>query len=83
MELADRVKKTASLFNDNIKLLKGVELSKEEIEILKLAEMYCSDSESFARKGDQITAFSAIEYAHGLLDAVLRIKGKDPYESNK
>lgn len=83
MELVDRVKKTTSLFNDNLKLLRGVELSDEEMEILELAKMYCSDSEAFARKGDQITAFSAIEYAHGLLDAVLKIRGKDPYESHK
>ncbi len=83
MELADRVKKTVSLFNENIKLLHGVELSKEEKTIVELAKMYASDSVSWMQKDDYVTAFSGIEYAHGLLDAILRIKGKDPYESHK
>jgi hypothetical protein len=83
MELADRVRKTVSLFNENIKLIHGVELSKEERMIVELAKMYASDSVAWMKKEDYVTAFSGIEYAHGLLDAILRIKGKDPYESSK
>jgi len=83
MELVDRVKKTISLFNDNARMLNGVKLSNEENTIVELAKMYASDSESWMEKGDYVTAFSGIEYAHGLLDAVLRIKRIDTYESNK
>ncbi len=83
MELADRVKKTVSLFHENIKLMQGVELSKDEKIVVELAKMYASDCDSWIKKKDYVTAFSGIEYAHGLLDAILRIKGKDPYESGK
>jgi hypothetical protein len=83
MKLEDRVKKTVSLFDQNIKLIDGVQLSKEEKTIVELAKMYASDSVAWMKKDDYVTAFSGIEYAHGLLDAILRIKGKDPYESDK
>lgn len=82
MELTERVKKTASLFAENVKLLNGVELSREESRIIDLAKMYASDSEAWMKKNDYVTAFSAIEYAHGMLDAILKIKGKDPYEAH-
>lgn len=80
MELEDRVKKTISLFNENIKLIQGVELSKEEKQVIELAKMYASDSAAWMKKEDYVTAFSGIEYAHGLLDAILRTHGKDPYD---
>ena len=82
MELEQRVRKTVSRFHENIKLAKDVELSAKEKEVLELAKMYASDSESWIAKGDLITAFSGIEYAHGLLDAILKTKGKDPYEDH-
>ncbi len=83
MELEDRVKKTIALFNDNIKLVNGIELSNKEKKVVELAKMYASDCDSWIKKKDYITAFSGIEYAHGLLDAILKTKGIDPYEKHK
>ncbi len=83
MDLEERVRKTVSLFKENIKLIDGVALTKDEKHIVDLAKMYASDTEAWIKKKDYVTAFSSIEYAHGLLDAVLKIKGKDPYEHDK
>ncbi|VVB57952.1 Uncharacterised protein [Candidatus Anstonella stagnisolia] len=36
---------------------------------LSLTEKYCEDTKYFLQKKDYVTAFGAINYAHGLLDA--------------
>ena len=38
--------------------------------------MYYRDAFSFLSKEDFYTAFASINYAHGLLDAILKIYGK-------
>ncbi|MFH1306873.1 MAG: DUF357 domain-containing protein [Candidatus Micrarchaeota archaeon] len=38
------------------------------LDILELAKKYCEDSKYFLKKGDLITAFGCINYAHGLID---------------
>ena len=83
MEIEDRVKKNISVFNENIKKVRVLILTDEENKVVKLAEMYASDTGAWMKKGDFVTAFSSIEYAHGLLDAILKIKGADPYEAGK
>jgi len=83
MEIEERVSKTLALFQENVRLARSINLADGEMKIIELAEMYASDTASFMRKGDYVTAFSSIEYAHGLLDAVLKLKGKDPYEDDK
>jgi hypothetical protein len=83
MEIEARVRKNIAIFNDNIKKAEMLELNGREREVVALAKMYASDTESWMEKGDYVTAFSSIEYAHGLLDAVLKINGKDPYEDRK
>ena len=45
--------------------------------VIDLARMYASDSKSYLSKGDLYTSFSCISYAHGLLDAVKGIYGKE------
>ena len=37
--------------------------------ILDLASQYCEDTKFFLEKKDYVTAFGAINYAHGLIDA--------------
>ena len=34
-----------------------------------MIERYLSDADYFAKKGDVVTAFAALNYAHGWLDA--------------
>ena len=38
-----------------------------------MASRYCQDAKFFAEKGDLVTAFAALNYAHGWLDAGARI----------
>ena len=42
------------------------------LEFLDMATRYYSDAEHFKSKGDIVTAFAALNYAHGWLDAGAR-----------
>ena len=74
MEIEERVRKSLALFDANIKKLSMAELTESERRVVELARMYASDTKSWIEKGDMITAFSAIEYAHGLLDAIIKTR---------
>jgi len=53
--------------------LPKVKKTPENSHALSLAEKYCEDTKYFLQKKDYVTAFGAINYAHGLLDA-FRVK---------
>jgi hypothetical protein len=38
-----------------------------------MAQRYYADAQHFAEKGDTVTAFAALNYAHGWLDAGARL----------
>lgn len=42
-------------------------------DFLDMARRYYSDAQHFAKKGDVVTAFAALNYAHGWLDAGARL----------
>ncbi len=42
-------------------------------DFLDMAQRYYSDAKHFAKKGDIVTAFAALNYAHGWLDAGARL----------
>lgn len=42
-------------------------------DFLDMAERYFNDAKHFEKKGDSVTAFAALNYAHGWLDAGARI----------
>ena len=42
-------------------------------DFLDMAQRYYSDAQHFADKGDIVTAFAALNYAHGWLDAGARL----------
>jgi len=42
-------------------------------DFLDMAQRYFSDAKHFAEKGDIVTAFAALNYAHGWLDAGARL----------
>ena len=52
-------------------ILKGKE--KESYEIVSMVSNYLSDSEYLESQGDLISAFAALNYAHGWLDAGVRL----------
>lgn len=49
-------------------------------DFLTMARSYYSDAEYYYKKGDYVTAFAALNYAHGFIDAGVRLgvfKGED------
>ncbi len=46
---------------------------KEAEDALDMAQRYYSDAEHFRKKGQHVTAFAALNYAHGWLDAGARL----------
>lgn len=58
-----------------VKLVKNpkVDLEASAHDFLDMAKRYFSDAKHFADKGDIVTAFAALNYAHGWLDAGARL----------
>jgi len=46
---------------------------KEANDFLDMAQRYFNDAKHFEQKGDIVTAFAALNYAHGWLDAGARL----------
>lgn len=73
--------KLAKYFDVTGRALKKVKIAKQkEInwqasaeDFLDMAQRYYSDAQHFADKGDIVTAFAALNYAHGWLDAGARL----------
>ena len=49
------------------------EYRKEALDFLDMAERYFSDALHFYNQGEWVTAFAALNYSHGWLDAGARI----------
>lgn len=50
--------------------LKGVKLTNPKgKEVLDMAQRYFSDAKHYYKKGDLVTAFGSVNFAHGWLDA--------------
>jgi len=62
------------------KALKGVEIAKDRDpsdqktaeEFIDMAKRYYSDADFYKNKGDFVTAFAAVNYAHAWIDAGVR-----------
>lgn len=72
--LVSRINKDISLFSESISGVETQVLNPEEQEVVELAKMYADDSKAWLSKKDYDTAFASISYAHGLLDAIRKIK---------
>ena len=59
-----------------------VKLENTRDKILDMAKRYIDDAKHFKEKGDFVTAFSALSYAHGLLDAGALIGAFDVHDSD-
>lgn len=73
MNIGERIKKDIKLFNQNAERIEKFKFNKQIKEIIELSKMYASDAGSYFEKKDYYTAFSCISYAHGLLDAVIKM----------
>ena len=72
----NKVEKYKDLTKKALKIAeKSVFKGKEKYgrEIIKMVLNYLSDSEYFEKKGDLINAFAALNYAHGWIDAGVRL----------
>ncbi|OWP53293.1 hypothetical protein B2I19_05145 [Thermoplasmatales archaeon ARMAN] len=63
------------MFGDSLKLLSGTKLDGKMSSVVEMAKLYASDAQSYLDKGDILTAFSCISYAHGLMDSILSLVG--------
>ena len=71
-----KINKYYSLTDKSLKIakksiVKGKENNAKEI--IEMVENYLSDSKYFEQKQDFVNAFAAINYAHGWLDAGVRL----------
>jgi hypothetical protein len=65
-----RIQKDITMFEENIKKINNY---KNNIKIIELANQYFEDSKYYLEKKDYFTAFGCINYAHGLIDAIIKI----------
>jgi hypothetical protein len=77
MNQPTRVAKDITMFEENRKKL-STTLSDSHESIVRLAEQYYEDTKYYSDKKDYFTAFGCINYAHGLLDAILKTTQKEP-----
>ena len=55
------------------KVPEDVDFTKVAEDFLDMAKRYYEDAKHFREKGDIVTAFAALNYAHGFLDAGARL----------
>ena len=70
MDDKTRIEKDIVMFEDNIKKIGN--LNEVQKKIVKLATQYYEDSKYYLEKKDFFTAFGCINYAHGLLDGIIK-----------
>ncbi len=71
-----KIKKYKTITRKALAIVKNSVIKKKERyaqEIFDMVENYMSDTEHFEKKGDLVNAFAAINYAHGWIDAGVRL----------
>lgn len=76
----ERIQRDIELFERNVRDVASEGKAKE---VVDLAKRYCEDAKYYLGKGDYLTAFGCINYAHGLIDAISLIRGHDKYKVKK
>jgi len=69
-----RIKKDLDMFETNLNQIsvKNKKLKELQEKTIELAKQYYNDSKYYLGKKDYFTAFGCINYAHGLLDAIIK-----------
>ena len=67
-----RIEKDIVMFEDNISQINDKKLTEAQEKTVELAKQYYEDTKYYLDKGDFFTAFGCINYAHGLLDAIIK-----------
>ncbi|OQD59683.1 hypothetical protein MBBAR_1c00790 [Methanobrevibacter arboriphilus JCM 13429 = DSM 1125] len=71
MDCNERILIDIEKLDESFEKIESIKLSQEEKEIIERAENYKEDCKYYLEKGDEITSFGCITYAHGLVDAIL------------
>jgi uncharacterized protein len=71
MDEKTRIEKDIVMFENNIKEISD-KLKTKNGQVIELASQYYKDSKYYLEKKDYFTAFGCINYAHGLLDAIIK-----------
>ena len=72
MDENTRIKKDLIMYEENIKNIEKINLDDSQKKIVNLASQYYQDSNYYYSKKDFFTAFGCINYAHGLLDSIIK-----------
>ena len=72
MDEKTRIDKDIKMFDDNLPKLNKEELLEKQEKTVELARQYYKDAKYYLEKKDYFTAFGCINYAHGLLDSILK-----------
>ena len=72
MDEKTRIEKDIIMFKENLLQLDHKELSEPQKKIVELAKQYYKDSKYYLEKKEYFTSFGCINYAHGLLDAIIK-----------
>ena len=72
MDEKTRIEKDIVMFQENITKLEKLKLNEKQESVVQLAKQYYEDSKYYLEKQDFFTAFGCINYAHGLLDAIIK-----------
>ena len=72
MDENTRIKKDIVMYEENIKKTEKINLTDAQKKTVELANQYYQDSKYYYNKKDFFTAFGCINYAHGLLDAMIK-----------
>jgi len=75
MDEKTRVQKDIVTFEKNIQQSPKKGRTDTQKKIIELASQYYEDTKYYTQKKDYFTAFGCINYAHGLLDAILKQEG--------
>jgi hypothetical protein len=71
MDDKTRIEKDIVMFEENVQKVTE-KVKSQNNKILELATQYYEDSKYYLKKKDYFTAFGCINYAHGLLDTIIK-----------
>ena len=72
MDEKTRIEKDIDMFKENHKKINQSNIDQRQNKIIELASQYYEDSIYYFGKKDFFTAFGCINYAHGLLDSIIK-----------
>lgn len=72
MDDETRIKKDIVMFEENLQKIQQRGIYGEQNKIVELASQYYEDTKYYLEKKDYFTAFGCINYAHGLLDSIIK-----------